>query len=122
MAVIPGDIQRIASHGLHFLGLGWLLVHWQQAGDLFGGLAGAAVVIVSLFRAGGAGTCVAQPLKAKVRVMAVVPLNVHSRTGGDVHFDRLGIDYGHRDKYMTDKTYLSYHCDNVLMRVFFAWL
>jgi hypothetical protein len=106
VSVIPGYIQCVSSHRLHFFGLGWLLVHWQQAGDLFGGLARTAVVIVTLFRAGGAGTGVAQPLKAKMRAMAVVPLNVHSCTGGDVHFDRLGIDYGHMDKYMTDKTYL----------------
>jgi hypothetical protein len=35
-----------------------------------------------------------------VRVMAIVPLNIHSRTGGDVYLDRLGIDYGHINKYI----------------------
>jgi hypothetical protein len=34
--------------------------------------------------------------------MAVVPLNVHARTGGGVYFDRLGIHYGHMDKYIQD--------------------
>jgi len=58
------------------------------------------MVIVALFRAGGAGTSVPKPLKAKVRVMAIVPLDIHSGTGSDVHFDRLGIDYRHIDKYI----------------------
>jgi hypothetical protein len=38
--------------------------------------------------------------------MAVVPLNVHSSTSGDIYFDGFGIDHGHKDKYMTDKIYL----------------
>ncbi len=60
------------------------------------------MVVVALFRAGGAGAGVAQPLEAKVRVMAVVPLDVHAGTGGDVDFDGLGVDYGHIDKYIQD--------------------
>jgi hypothetical protein len=28
--------------------------------------------------------------------MAIVPLNVHTGTGGDVYFDGLGIHYGHK--------------------------
>jgi len=99
MTVIPGDIERIAAHRLHFFGFGWLLVHGQEAGGLFGWLAGIAVMRVALFGAGGAGTGVAQPLEAEVGAMAVVPLDVHARTGGDVNFDGLGVDYGHRDKY-----------------------
>jgi hypothetical protein len=35
-----------------------------------------------------------------VRAVAVVPLNVHAGAGGDVDFDRLGIDHGHTDKYI----------------------
>ena len=100
MAVIPRDIECVPAHGLHFLGLGRLLIHGQQGSGLFCGLARAAMVIVALFRAGGAGTGVAQPLETKMRAMAVVPLNVHSCSGGDVHFDGLGIDYGHIDKYI----------------------
>jgi hypothetical protein len=30
-------------------------------------------------------------------VMAVVPLDVHSCTGGDVHFDGFGVNHGHMD-------------------------
>ena len=86
--------------GFTSLGLAGSLYMGSRAGGLLGGLTGIAMVIVALFRAGGARACVAQPLKAKVRLMAVVPLNVHSGTGGDVYFDRLGIDYGHIDKYI----------------------
>ena len=100
MAIIPCDIQSIPAHRLHFFGLGRLLIHRQQSSSLLRGLAWIAMMIVALFRAGGARTGVAQPLKAKVRVMAIVPLNVHASAGGDVHFDRLGIDYGHIDKYI----------------------
>jgi len=56
-------------------------------------------MIVALFRAGGARAGVAQPLETKVGAMAVVPLDVHSGTGSDVHFDGLGIDHGHVNKY-----------------------
>lgn len=100
MPVIPGDIQRVPAHRLNLFWLGRLLIHGQQAGGLLGGFAGAAMMIVALFRAGGAGAGVAQPLKAKVRAMAVVPLDIHSGTGGDVDFDGLGIDHGHIDKYI----------------------
>ncbi len=95
VAVIPGDVQRVAAHRLHFFGLGRFLIHGQQAGGLLRGLAGIAMVIVALFRAGGTGACVAKPLEAKMGVMAVVPLDIHSSTGGDVDFDRLGVNYGH---------------------------
>lgn len=100
MAVIPCDIERVPAHRLHFFGLGGFLIHGQQSSSLLCGLAGVAMMIVALFRAGGARAGVAQPLKAKVRAMAVVPLNIHARTGGDVHFDRLGIHYGHIDEYI----------------------
>lgn len=100
MAIIPSDVQRIPAHRLNFLGLGRFFIHGQQAGGLLGRLAGAAMVIVPFFCAGGAGAGVAQPLKAKVCAMAVVPLDVHTRTGGDVHFDRLGINDGHMNKYI----------------------
>jgi hypothetical protein len=95
VTVIPGDIQCVSAHRLHFLGLGRLLIHWQQRGALFSRFAKAAMVVGALFVACGAGACVAQPLKAKVRVMAVIPLDVHSRTRGDVDFDGFGIDHGH---------------------------
>jgi len=100
VAVIPGDVQGVSAHRLYFLGLGRFFIHGQQAGGLLGGLTGIAMVIVALFRAGGAGTRVAQPLETKVRPMAVVPLDIHSRTRGDVDFDGLGINYGHIDKYI----------------------
>src|SRR6476620_10259936 len=58
------------------------------------------MVIVAFFRAGGARTCVTQPLEAKMGLMAVVPLDVHSSTGGNVDFDRLGVNYGHTDQYI----------------------
>lgn len=99
VTVIPGDIQSIPAYRLHFFWLGRLFVHGQQAGSLFSGLAGIAVVVVALFRTCSAGAGVAQPLKAKVRMMAVVPLDIHAGTGGDVDFDRLGVDYGHMHKY-----------------------
>ncbi len=72
----------------------------RRAPHIVWGLAGIAMVIVALFRAGGAGAGVAQPLEGKVGAMAVVPLDVHSGTGGDVYFDRFGIDHGHMDKYI----------------------
>jgi hypothetical protein len=100
VTVIPGDIECISAYRLDLLGLGRFLVHGQQAGCLLGRFTGTAMVIVALFRAGGAGACVAQPLEAEVRVMAVVPLDVHSGTCSDIDFDRLGIDYGHIDKYI----------------------
>lgn len=100
MAVIPDNIQGIATYGFHFLGLGGFLIHGQQAGRLFGRLSGAAVMGVAFFGAGGAGAGVAQPLETKVGAMAVVPLDVHAGTGGDINFDRLGVDYSHMDKYI----------------------
>jgi len=100
MAVIPGNIEGIFPHRLHFFGPGRLFVHGQQRGGLFGGLAWIAMVGVALFRAGGAGACVAQPLEGEVRVVAVVPLDVHSCAGGDVDFDGFGVNYGHRNKYI----------------------
>src|SRR5579859_1161545 len=63
VAVIPGDVQRIPAHRLYFFGLGGFLVHGQESGRLLGRLAGVAMVIVALFRAGGAGACVTQPLE-----------------------------------------------------------
>jgi hypothetical protein len=100
MTVIPRDVQRIPSHRFHFLGLGRFLIHGQQRCGLLGRLSQIAMMIVALLRAGGAGASVAEPLKAKVRAMAIVPLNVHPCTSGDVYFDGLGIDYGHIDKYI----------------------
>jgi hypothetical protein len=35
-----------------------------------------------------------------VREMAVVPLNVHPGPGGDVYFDRFGVDYSHIHQYI----------------------
>lgn len=100
VAVIPGNVQSVFPHRLHLFGFGRLFVHRQQRGGLFGGLARAAMVGVALFSAGGAGACVAQPLEGEVGAMAVVPLDVHSRAGGDVDFDGLGVNYGHRNKYI----------------------
>jgi len=97
VAVIPGNVQRIFTHRLHFLGPGRLLVHWQQAGGLLRGLARIAMVRVALFSAGSAGTGVPQPLEGEVGAMAVVPLNVHSGAGGDVDFDGFGVNHGHMD-------------------------
>jgi hypothetical protein len=104
MTVIPGDIERVAAHRLHFFWLGWLLVHGQEAGGLFGRLTGIAVMRVALFGAGGAGAGVAQPLEAEMGAMAVVPHDVHSSTGGDVDSDRLGVDHGHVDKYIQSRS------------------
>lgn len=112
VAVIPRDIQRIPAHRFNFFGLGRLLIHRQQAGGLFGGLSRIAMVIVALFRAGGAGACVTQPLEGKVRAMAVVPLDVHSGTGGDVDFDGFGIDDGHRDQYIDKNLPLTFRRTN----------
>lgn len=94
MAVIPGDIEGVAAYGLYFLRARRLLVHRQKSVGGFGRLAGTAIVIVALFGAGGAGTGVAQPLKAVMRVVAVVPVDVHAGSGGDVDFDGFGVD-GH---------------------------
>ena len=102
VAVIPGNVQRIFTHRLHFLGPGWLFVHRQQRGRLLGGLAGIAMVRVALFSAGGAGACVTQPLEGEVGAMAVVPLDVHPGAGGDVDFDGFGVDHGHIGQVYTE--------------------
>lgn len=100
VTVIPRNVQCIFTHRLHFFGLGRFFIHGQQAGGLLRRLAGIAMMIVALFRAGGAGAGVAQPLEGEVGAMAVVPLDVHSCTGSDVDFDGLGIDHGHTNKYI----------------------
>jgi hypothetical protein len=43
-----------------------------------------------------------------VGAMAVVPLDIYSGAGGDVNFDRLGIDHGHTDKYIQTKFALTH--------------
>ena len=99
MTIIPRDVQSVSTYRLHFLGFGRFLIQGQQAGGLFGGLARIATMGVALLGAGGAGAGVAQPLETEMSAMAVVPFNVHARTGGDVDFDGLRIDYGHMHKY-----------------------
>lgn len=100
VAVIPGDVQGIFTHRLYFFGPGRLFVHRQQGGGLFGRLTRIAMVGVAFFSACGAWAGVTQPLEGEVRAMAVVPLDVHSRAGGDVDFDGLGVDHGHMNKYI----------------------
>src|SRR5205807_8248880 len=95
MPIIPVEADCILSHAKHFLGLGLLFIHGKQRCRLMNGLSGPAMVLFSLFVAGSTGTGIAQPLKSKVRDMAVFPVDVHTRPGRDVYLDRFWVGQRH---------------------------
>src|SRR5258708_2011396 len=90
MGVIPAEIQRITPHGLNVLGPGPLLVHGKQSRCGFGRLARPAMSVLALLLTGGARARITQPLEGVMTLVSVVPLNVHSCAGGDVHIHRFG--------------------------------
>src|SRR6266853_2080420 len=64
-------------------------------------------MVVAFLGAGGARTGVAQPLKAIVGAVPVVPLDVHAGTGSDIDLDRFGVDGRHLFQYIQGPVRLS---------------
>src|SRR5260370_19716190 len=95
MGVIPAEIQRITPYSLNILGPGPLLVHGKQCRGRFGRLSRAAMSVLAIFLTGGARAGIAQPLEVVVALVPVIPLNVHSCTGGDVHIHRFWVRKRH---------------------------
>src|SRR5262245_29349529 len=91
VAVVPADVEGIPAHRLYLLGLGRLFVHRQQRRGGFGRLSSLTMVTVAVLGAGRARAGIAQPLEGVMSAMAVVPLDVDSGSGRDVHLDGLRV-------------------------------
>src|SRR5208282_1800281 len=89
--VVPGKADGIFTDCLGGNRPGGGFEHGKHAGSELGRLTGFAPGLVALFIAHGAGAGISQVDKIVVRNVAVSPLDVHARAGGEVHFDRLGI-------------------------------
>src|SRR5689334_14355845 len=101
MPVIPCNIQRIPANGLYFLRPGWFLVHGQQRScRLLFSLARLATLIVALFGAGCARARIPQPLEPVVGSVAVIPLNIHSRSCGHIDLHRFWVRHRHIFQYI----------------------
>lgn len=99
MSVIPVEAQGIPAYRLHFSGLHRFLVHRQQLRGLFHRLAGLPSRLLAFFIAGSAWARVPKPLKTVLGPVTVIPFNVHSGTGGHVHFHRFRGREAHEFQY-----------------------
>ncbi len=61
------------------------LEHWQSSGLWLGGISGLAMRLFPLFIAEGAWARVSKENKGIMGLMAIIPDDVHPRTGGQVH-------------------------------------
>src|SRR5579864_3246822 len=91
VAIIPLKADGVLAHGLGPQRFGRGLEHWQRPGGWFGRLARFASALAPLLVAQSAGAGVAQPFEAVAGAVAVLPLDVHARSRGQVYLDRLGI-------------------------------
>src|SRR6185437_3955712 len=91
VAIIPLKADGVFAHGLGLQRLGRSFEHGQRPGGWFGRLHGLSAALAPLFVAQRARAGVAQPFKAVAGVVAVLPLDVHARSRGQIHRDRLGI-------------------------------
>src|SRR5216684_4770247 len=101
--IIPVDVQRVPANRSHFVGPHRLFVHGQDGDRLLHRLSRFAIVAVPFLRARGAGTRIAQPLKAVVRAVIVLPHNIYPSAGGFVHFYGFWSRYGHNFQYRTPR-------------------
>src|SRR6266849_5549461 len=101
MSVIPADIQCISANRSHFIWPHRLLIHRQDRGHLLHRLSRLPIVTVPFFCAGGAGAGIAQPLKAVMGAVVVLPHNIYPGAGGFVHFYGFWSRYSHKFQYRT---------------------
>ena len=97
MAVVPVKADGVFADGIGGEWAGGLAEHGQRAGFGDGRLADCASSFGALVVAQGAGTGVAQELKAVVAVVSVLPLDIDAAAGGDVNFHRFRINFGISD-------------------------
>ena len=95
MPIIPVEADRVLTHALHLLGTQLFLVQRKNRGRLLDWLSGLPVRLLSLLIAGSTRAGIAQPLKAEVRDMPILPINVHSSPSRSVHLDELWVRQKH---------------------------
>src|SRR5579864_176503 len=89
--VIPAEADGVLAHRLGLQGLDRGLKHRQRSRSQLWRLAWLAATFCPLIVAQGARAGVAQPLEAVAGAVPVLPVNVHARSRGQVHLNRLGI-------------------------------
>lgn len=101
MAVIPLEIDGIFADGMGGIGLYRWLVHRQQGCGFGRRFTRLAILVLALLFAGGTRAGITQPLERIMRLMTVLPFNVHTRTGRDIDLDGPGICESHIFQYRT---------------------
>ena len=89
--VVPGKTQRIFANLFGGNRFGGRLEHRERAWSKFGRLPRFAFRLLTLLFTQRAGTSIAQEGKAIRGVVAVLPLDLHARTGRHVYRDQLRI-------------------------------
>jgi len=87
VAIVPGEANSILADRLDLSGPRRRLEHRQRSRDRLDGIARVTAILLALFVAQGARTGVTQKRKAIDALVAVLPLDLHTGTGGDVYFD-----------------------------------
>jgi hypothetical protein len=87
VAIVPREADGILADRLNLGGPCRRLEHGQRSRDRLDGIARVTAVLLALFVTQGARAGITQKRKAVNGAMAVLPLDLYARTGGDVNFD-----------------------------------